>query len=124
MKKVLVIEDERSLRNVIRDALENKNYQVLEAEDGKIGLDLALKEKPEVILLDLKMPNLGGQEMLKRLRLDPWGKKATVIVMTNQDDVNNVGTAHEVGITEYILKSDMDLEELLKKVRNTILMES
>ena len=124
MKTVLIVEDESSLRNVMREALERHNFQVLEAPNGEEGLVLALQKRPDIILLDLNMPKMGGQEVLQKLRQDDWGASVKVVVMTNEDDVVNIGTAHEHAITEYIIKSNLDLEDLIKRVRTTVVIES
>jgi len=124
MKTVLIVEDESSLRGVIREALEHHNFQVLEASNGEEGLVIALQKRPDIILLDLAMPRMNGHEMLRALRQDTWGTTVKVVVMTNEDDVVSIGAAHEHAITEYIIKSNLDLEDLIKRVRTTVVIES
>jgi len=121
MKKILIIEDEKSMRKIMVEMLSEK-YEVLEASDGVLGLSLAFEHKPAVILLDLLMPNMDGQEMLKLLRKDSWGKSVPVIVLSNEDDAKNIALAHEGGLTDYIIKSNVTLEELRKKVKVAILL--
>ena len=98
-----------------------KSFAVLEAADGKEGLKIALKEKPAVILLDLLMPKVDGHEFMDSLRKDSWGAKVPVVVLTNQDDPHNVFYAHDANITEYIIKSNVSLDELTKKVKAAVL---
>ena len=121
---VLIVEDEQDLREAMADYLRNSGYRVIAAEDGQQGLQMALSEHPDVILLDLMMPIMDGHAMLKQLRLDRWGMTAKVIIMSAMDDVKNVGGAYENGITEYIIKGEASLEELAKKVRETLFAES
>ena len=79
MKKVLVVEDERTLRDALVKKLSKEEFTVLSAKDGKEGLDTALAEHPDLILLDILMPKMNGIEVLQKLREDEWGAKAKVI---------------------------------------------
>lgn len=120
---VLIVEDEQDLREAMADYLRNNNYQVLEAEDGQQGLSFALSEHPDIILLDLMMPIMDGHQMLKKLREDRWGMTAKVIIMSAMDNAHHIGSAYEGGISEYIIKGESSLEDLAKKVRETLFAE-
>jgi len=121
-KRVLIVDDEADIREAMADYLEQNGYRVSQAADGAVGLELALKEQPDVILLDLMMPVMDGHAMLDKLRQDPWGRNAKVVIMSAMDDVTNIGSAYQTGITEYIIKSNASLEELAKKVREILFM--
>lgn len=123
-KRILIVEDEADIREAMADALTQQGYEVLQAENGQIGFDMALAEKPDLILLDIVMPIMGGHETLRRLRLDPWGQNAAVVIMSAMDDAPNVALAHQTGITEYLIKSNASLDELAKKVREVIMMQT
>lgn len=123
-KSVLIIEDEIDLREAMADTLRMQNYMVYTAENGEIGLKLALANHPDLIMLDLMMPVMNGHEFLKKLRVDTWGRKASVIVLSAMDDVVNVANAHQEGLTEYLIKSDASLQELTKKVKEVILFNT
>jgi len=123
-KTVLIIEDEADIREAMVDYLSESDYKVLAASDGITGLQTALGEHPDLILLDLMLPAMNGQEVLRKLREDRWGKNAVVIIMSAQDDLSNIGMAYESGVTEYIMKSNASLEELSKKIRETLLANS
>lgn len=123
-KTVLIVEDEADIREAMADYLEQSEYQVTTASDGITGLQTALNDHPDVILLDLMLPGMHGQEVLRKLREDAWGRNATVIVLSAQDDLNNIGLAYETGVTEYLMKADASLEELAKKVRESLLTAS
>ena len=120
MKKILIVEDEKSIRNIMSETL-SKNFEVLKAPDGQIGIKMALEHKPEIILLDLLMPKMGGQEMLSMLRKNKWGKTVPVVVLTNQDDIESIAFAHEEKLTDYIIKSNVTLDDLVAKVRTAVL---
>lgn len=85
MRTVLIIEDEQILRDMYRDAFEKNDFTVVTAADGKEGLKLALEDKPDLILLDLALPQMNGMTILEALRNDEWGQHAQVIVLTNMN---------------------------------------
>jgi DNA-binding response OmpR family regulator len=116
-KKILLVEDEKDISDAIAEALTTAGYEVSTAENGQAGLKLALEEHPDLILLDLMMPVMDGHETLNKLREDQWGRKAKVIVLTAMDDMTNIATAHEFPITDYIIKAQASLDEILKKIR-------
>jgi CheY-like chemotaxis protein len=119
-KKVLVIEDETDIREAIVEAIEEIDYEVKAAENGQLGLQLALDWQPDLILLDLVMPVMDGHETLRRLREDAWGKQAKVIVFTAMEGAEDVAGAHEHNIEDYIVKAHASLEEIVNKVRLNI----
>lgn len=116
-KRILVVEDEPDIREAIAEALTQDGFKVFTAENGQVGLELALNEKPDLILLDIIMPIMNGHQTLERLRHDGWGKTVKVIMLTSMDDVKNIGTAHEGGITDYIIKAHASLDEIVNKVK-------
>ena len=83
MKKILFIEDEAALQEAMGEALKQNNYKVIKALDGEIGIRLAKSEKPDLILLDLMLPNKNGFEVLKELKSTEKAKDIPVIVLTN-----------------------------------------
>lgn len=116
-KNILLVEDEADIRDAMAEAISDAGFKVSTAENGEVGLNKALHEKPNLILLDIRMPIMGGQEMLQKLRQDPWGKQVKVIIMTAMDDVANVSVAHQSGIDDYLIKTHTSLDELLQKIR-------
>lgn len=119
-KHILVVEDESDLREAMVEVLTEAGFNVSAAQNGAQGLDVAIVEKPDLILMDLMMPVMDGHEMLKRLRLDPWGRNAHVVVLSAMDDVNNIGHAHEGKILDYIIKAHTSLDELVKQIKGFI----
>jgi two-component system, OmpR family, KDP operon response regulator KdpE len=114
MKSVaLVIDDEVQIRRLLRVVLESENYQVLEAETGQQGLMEIAGRRPDVILLDLGLPDLQGLEVLKRLR--EWSE-APVIVLTVRDDVHEKVGALDAGADDYVTKP-FSTPELLARLR-------
>ena len=116
-KHILIVEDEADIREALTESVIDAGFKVSTAENGALGLEKALNEKPDLILLDLKMPVMDGHTALKKLRQDPWGKDAKVIVLTSMDDVRNIAESHEGHITDYIIKGHTSLDEVLNKIR-------
>jgi CheY-like chemotaxis protein len=115
-KCILVVEDESVLRKSLVSALEDAKFKVLEAENGKKGLEIALKNKPDLILLDLLMPVMDGWTMLKHLRKDKWGKNVFVFILTNSEPSAQMNdeASHIPYRSAYIMKVDCDLGEIVK----------
>jgi DNA-binding response OmpR family regulator len=123
-KKILVVEDEAPLRNALREMLEHEGFLVLDGKNGQEGLDLALKEKPEVILLDLVMPVMDGTTMLKLLREDiPYGKDVPVIVLSNVGifDERVTKGVNSANPAFYLVKANWPIEGVVKKVKTILL---
>ncbi len=116
-KKVLVVEDDSKMRRVLVDELKKNNFVVIEAENGQEGLETALKDQPDLILLDITMPVMDGLTMLNKLREEEGGKKVQVIVLTNSGDLGKIAEAVERGICSYLVKSDITTEDLVGRVK-------
>lgn len=122
-QKILVVEDEVSLRGALRDKLTLEDFTVLEAKNGQEGLATALSQHPDLILLDIIMPVMDGMTMLRKLRESgEWGKHIPVIILTNlSSDSNKV--INDVTLLEpsyYLVKSDWKLEDLVTKVTEVL----
>ncbi|MBP9820830.1 response regulator [Candidatus Saccharibacteria bacterium] len=119
-KKILIVEDEPSLLNVMYDKFMKEGYSVFKANNGKEGLKLALKEKPHLILLDIDLPIMNGLEMLKDLRKHKDCKNTEVIIITNYENSDMVADTMLLGVHEYLVKSDWRLEDIVKTIKNKI----
>jgi DNA-binding response OmpR family regulator len=121
-KTILVIEDEKSLREAIVDVLISKNFLPLEAKNGREGLELALTKHPDLILLDLIMPELDGMAVLKKIRADTWGAHVPVIILTNlsassEELVDDMVTHKPM---EYLIKSDWKIHDVVDKIEKLL----
>ncbi len=119
-KKILVVEDDTALRNIMNTTLTDAGYELVVAENGKEGLDAALRIHPDLIILDLEMPVMNGIEALKKLREDEWGKSALVLVLTNSGSPETIFEAVNSGILQYMEKANVDMQELVKEVANAL----
>ena len=115
---VVLAEDSRDTRQMLRRALELKGYRVLEAENGKEALLLTRAYKPNLILVDLNMPELDGLETIKYVRMMKGSQEQVPIVAMTAFHVYGMEeAAHEAGCNEYLIKP-FDLEELDKKLKD------
>jgi DNA-binding response OmpR family regulator len=112
----MIIEDEELLRNMIVMKFKEKGYNALSAPNGIVGLTLALEKHPDIILMDIMMPEMDGIEVLKKLRMDDWGKTVPVIMLTNVSDPRLVATSLEEQSFEYLIKTDWDIDEIMNKI--------
>ena len=120
MKKILFIEDEFTLQKSMGEFLEKAGFKIIQALDGEIGLNLAEKEKPDLILLDLILPKISGFEVLKRLKENKETKDIPVIILTNLEESTDVGKSLELGATTYLVKSDQSLDDVLERIKQTL----
>lgn len=119
-KKILVVEDELPLAQVLSDKLQAVGYQVSTAGDGQSGLEKALSWKPDLVLLDIVMPIMDGMTMLHKLRGTHEGKKMSVILLTNLSDSEHVYDATANGVFDFLVKSNWDLDDLVDEVRTRL----
>lgn len=124
MKKILVVEDELAYLKLLNSQLTEKGYQVIEAINGKIGLEKAKSENPNLILLDIRMPVMDGMAMLELLRKEETGKKTKVIILTNlEPDDKIIGEVTRDQPTYYFVKSDVQFDVLLEKIKELLAEE-
>jgi DNA-binding response OmpR family regulator len=115
--KILIIEDDASFRRVYHDMFETAGYQVLVAENGELGWDLAKAEKPDLIMLDLVLPGLHGFEVLKYVRGDSETKNIPVIITTALGEQDDIRKGIELGANDYMVKGFFTPREILAKIR-------
>ncbi len=114
MQKILIIEDESNIRELISYNLTNNNYKVIEAEDGLQGLEMSIREKPDLILLDLMLPGKNGLDICKELR--DRGSKVPIIILTaKKEDIDKV-MGLEFGADDYMTKP-FSVHELMARIK-------
>jgi len=117
--KILIVDDEPNIVQTLKDRLEINNYNVITAGNGREGLEQAIKEHPDIILLDVIMPVMDGHEMLEALRRQRGCEDIAVIMLTARSQTQDIARANACGIEDYIVKP-FDLSELLEKIENII----
>jgi len=118
MPKIAIIEDDQAISQMYRFKFEAEGFTVDTAENGKLGLQQAESMKPDIILLDLMMPEMNGDQMLEKMRKTSWGKNVKVIVLTNMGEQEIPESVKKLGVIDVILKADMtprQVAELVKK---------
>lgn len=120
MSKIAIVEDDVAISQMYRIKFEAEGYEVETAENGKIGLELIKDIKPDIVLLDLMMPEMDGEEMLKRLRKESWGKDVKVIILTNMGESEAPVSIKEMGVEAFILKANMTPRQVAELVKEHI----
>ncbi len=119
-KKVLIVDDEKVLLDLLSSKIKQSGFDAIEACDGNEGLRRALGEHPDLILLDIIMPKMDGITLLKKLREDPWGKNVPVIVLSNLNTAESVEKSLENGVYDYLVKVDYSLDDLVDIVKKRL----
>lgn len=118
MKKILIIDDDKTFQKMIGDKLTSLGYEIASAFDGEEGLNKAISEKPDLILLDIRMPKLDGLSLLRTLR--SLNKNAPlnppVLIMSNLSTIADIREGVALGIRGYIVKSEASLDAIAKNV--------
>ena len=122
-KTILIIDDDESYRQIFSNALVAEGFLVLDAKNGKEGLLMALDKKPDLILLDLGLPDIDGLDLLDDIRKDEWGKKAKVFVVTNTSNPTKLSEAIRKESFVYLVKSDMSIQELVSKIKESFVVK-
>ncbi|MDD5040625.1 MAG: response regulator [Patescibacteria group bacterium] len=118
-RTILVVEDDSILLWVLVKKFEKEGFRTLHADNGETGLATALREHPDLILLDIIMPKMDGITMLRKMRADAWGSTVPVIVLTNLSRVMTDGNiSGDIG--EYLVKTEWDIGDVVRKVRETL----
>jgi DNA-binding response OmpR family regulator len=121
-KIVLIVEDEKSLREAIANILRLNDFAFFEAKNGKEGVALALSKHPDIILLDLVMPEMDGMTALRKIREDRWGAHAAVIILTNVTATNEhlIDDVITQKPMNYLIKSDWKLHDVVEKIESVL----
>lgn len=119
-KIVLLVEDDTFLLSMYTTKFELENFKVLAAEDGEKGLKMAIKENPDIILLDIMLPKMDGMEVLKKLKVDSKTKNIPVILLTNLSQKNEIEQAMSLGANDYLIKAHFMPSEVVEKIKNIL----
>lgn len=118
--KIAIIEDDAAIAQMYRMKFEAEGFIVETAENGKFGLLLAEEMRPEIILLDLMMPEMNGDEMLAKLRATDWGKTIKVIILTNMGEQEAPPSLKELNVLNFIVKADMTPRQVADLVQKYV----
>lgn len=120
MTKIAIIEDDQTILQMYRMKFESDGFDVYIAADGQKGIEAVKEHRPEIILLDLQMPNMSGEEVLTQIRSQSWGKTIPVIILTNLGEEEAPRHLRSLGIESYIVKADFTPRQVVDRVKKTL----
>jgi len=119
-KRVLLVEDDRFLRRACEKSLRQQGFTVFTAADGEEALKAIRADPPDIVLLDLLMPKVSGLDVLRNLKSDDKTRAIPVIILTNSSKETDVREIESLGVSGYLVKANLSLEELASQVRQAL----
>ena len=119
-KRILIIEDEELIINLLQKKLIKEGYEVFVARDGEEGLKTMKEKKPDLILLDIVMPKMGGFEVMEAMEKDKNVRDIPVIVISNSGQPVELDRAQRLGAKDWLIKTEFDPQEVLNKVKKQL----
>ncbi len=120
MTKIAIIEDDPTISQMYRMKFEADGFEVQLADNGKRGVGLVESFLPDIILMDLQMPEMGGAEALAVIRKKDWGKNIPVIILTNLGEEEAPKGIRSLGIESYIVKAELTPRQVVDRVREVL----
>src|SRR5689334_6847391 len=120
MGKILLVEDDNSLREIFEMRLQAEGFETVTAGDGEEGLALALREKPDLVIADVMMPKLSGFDMLEQIRTAPELKNTKASMMTALGQAEDQARGNALGVVKYLVKSQATLEDFTRVVKEVM----
>lgn len=117
MRKILVVEDETTLREMYAEKLNREGFEVISTIDAKQGIEIVKKEKPDLVLLDMLLPEENGIYFLKQLRTNSKISKTKVLVFSNYDGIDIKKEAEKWKIEDYLIKTNYTPNEVIQKIK-------
>lgn len=119
-KKILIVEDDKFLRDLITQKLSAENFEVAIAQDGEEGIRKIEEEKPGLVILDLLLPAIDGFEVLKRMKANPKIADTPVIILSNLGQKEDVERGMALGAKDYMIKAHFTPNEVVDKVKKLL----
>lgn len=119
-KTVLVIEDSSYLAESLVDMLDIKGYESLVAPTGREGVQMAIEHQPDLILLDIRLPDIDGYEVYRRIRENDWGKNANVMVLTASESTENISKNIDLPPDHVLFKPEWSVKDLLGRIEEVM----
>lgn len=118
--KVAIIEDDLAISQMYRLKFEAEGYRVGIAENGRTGIDLVKNFQPDIILLDMMMPEMNGDEALAEIRSHDWGENIPVLILTNMGKEEAPESLEKLNVTSYIVKAEMTPKQVAEQVKKVL----
>jgi len=120
MTKIAIIEDDSTINNMYRMKFEADGFEVEVADNGKSGVAMVQSFAPDLILLDLQMPEMTGDEALAKIRSQPWGARIPVIILTNTGIEESPKSLKDLNIHSYIVKAELTPSQVVAKAKQAL----
>lgn len=118
--KIAIIEDDAVIAQMYRMKFEAEGFEVQTAENGRLGVELCEQFRPNMILMDIKMPQMDGEEALSAIRSTPWGKTIPVIILTNLGEEEAPKNLANLNIHSYIVKAELTPRQVTERVKQAL----
>lgn len=119
-RKIAIIEDDQAISQMYRMKFEAEGFEVETAENGILGFELVEQMRPDIILLDLMMPEMNGDECLEKIRNESWGKHIKVIILTNMGEQEAPKSIHGLEVSAFIVKANMTPRQVANLVKQKL----
>ena len=119
-KKILLIEDEKVITELLSDRILREGYEVIVADNGEDGLRKIKENKPDLILLDIIMPKMDGFEVMEEKNKDPELRNIPVVIVSNSGQPVELDRAKELGAKDWLIKTEFDPQEVIEKIKKQI----
>lgn len=118
--KILIVEDVPQISESLVDAIQMKGWQALTATTGTAAISIALAEQPDLILLDIRLPDLDGYSVYGRIRADEWGKTANIVVITASESIQTIAERIDLPVDRILFKPEWSLRDLMAKIESVL----
>ncbi len=119
-KNILIIEDDDFFRELLRKKISSEDFTVLEAVDGEKGIKLVKEKNPDLVLLDLLLPNVDGFEVLTQVKADSKVSSIPIIILSNLGQQEDIERALKLGAKDFLIKSQFDIDQVIEKIKNVL----
>lgn len=119
-KKILIIEDDEFIRELVKRKLRKEDFEILEVVEGEKGITKIKEEKPDLILLDIILPGIDGFEVLTQIKQDPATSQIPVIILSNLGEKKEIEKGLKLGAADYLVKAHFTIAEVLQKIKTTL----
>ncbi len=119
-KKILVVEDSPYLAESLSDMLDIKGHEAIIAPTGRDGVTMAIEQQPDLILLDIRLPDIDGYEVYRRIRENDWGKNANIMVLTASESTENISKNIDLPKEDVLFKPEWSVTDLLAKIEEKL----
>lgn len=119
-KKIAIVEDDLAISQMYRLKFEAEGYEVAVGENGQVGLEVIESFQPDVVLLDMMMPLMNGDEVLRNIREQDWGKEMPVLILTNMGKEEASKSLEGLGVHSYIVKAEMTPKQVAERVQEVL----